>query len=142
MKITDRRIIEFLCKSPVKDFTAIRDTLKYLDGQWTLEEIEYELFNHALGNSLKRKITIKIPNIGTYQASLLFRLAQHMIDFHLVKRRTKKLKSPSGERNKLDDVSITGDPHELNVFYTLTLTGKEVLKIFEAIEQAREGINK
>ena len=52
MKITDKKIIEFLSKSPIKNFECIRDTFKYLDGQWTWGELEYELFDDALGNNL------------------------------------------------------------------------------------------
>lgn len=142
MKITDRKIIEFLYKSPIKSFTTIRDTLSYLNSQWILEDIEYELFNWALGDNINKKITIKVPILGVHGASLLFILTQHARDFHLIKRRTKKLKSPSGDPNELDDISITGHPHELNVFYCLTSSGKEMLKILESIEKAKEEINK
>ena len=43
--LSDARVIDFLSKSPVKNFDTILDVLNYLDGQRIEEEMEYELFD-------------------------------------------------------------------------------------------------
>jgi hypothetical protein len=63
MKLSDERVIEFLWKSPLKSFPAMLDTLRYLNGNWTSEDLEYELFDHALGDNLEDKVKIMVPSI-------------------------------------------------------------------------------
>jgi len=127
MKLTDERIIEFLWKSPVKSFEAIRDTLRYLDGNWCWENIEYELFNEALGDNLDDKASIQVPNIGGITANALLALTWHAKAFYLLRRRVHKIRN-------------TNQPEELVVFYELTPAGKEVLKLLEVIAQIKENL--
>ncbi|MCG2715759.1 MAG: hypothetical protein L6422_05655 [Candidatus Marinimicrobia bacterium] len=128
MKLTDKKIIEFLSKSPIKNFECIRDTFKYLDGQWTWEELEYELFDDALGDNLEKKVKVKVPKIKGIPAYALLSLTwlAKSKSFHLVRRRTKK------EPNSI----LT--PNELIVFYELTHAGREVLSLLDAICIAKE----
>jgi len=128
MKLSDRKIIEFLWKSPVKTFNAILDTLMYLDGQWIWQDLEYELFNEALGDNPDEKISIRIPNIKSIPANSLLNLTRHLCEFQLVRRRVRDVIDPIDQSN------------ELVVFYELTPIGKELLKLFEAIEKAKEKI--
>lgn len=126
MKLTDERIIEFFWKSPVRNFEAIRDTLRYLDGQWIEEDLEYELFNEALGDNPDEKVSIRVPNIGGITANALFGLTWHAKAFHLLRRRVREMRDTMAE------------PDELIVFYELTPAGKEVLRLLEVITQIKE----
>ena len=126
MKLTDERIIEFLWKSPVRNFEAIRDTLRYLDGQWIEEDLEYELFNEALGDNPDEKVSIRVPNIGGITANALFALTWHAKAFHLLRRRVREMRDTMAE------------PDALIVFYELTPAGKEVLRLLEVITQIKE----
>ena len=128
MKLTDRKIIEFLSKSPIQDFEAIRDTLRYLDGNWIWEDIEYELFHEALGDNPEVKISIRVPDIKHIPGNALLHLTWHAEKFDLVRKRVPKMKK------------FPGEPDELVVFYKLTPKGKEVLKLLEAIVQAKEEV--
>lgn len=129
MKLSDRRIIEFLWKSPIKTFDGILDTLRYLEGNWMPEDIEYELFNDALGDNLNKKVRIRVPNIKGMTATSLMNLTWHLFKFHLAKRRVRKA------------IDRTDESIELIVFYELTPAGKEVLKLLEAIERAKEKLS-
>lgn len=126
MKLSDRKIIEFLWKSPVKTFGGILDTLRYLEGQWIWENLEYELFNEALGDNLNRKICIRVPNIKGITANSLLNLTWHLCKFHLARRRVRKA------------TDLTDKSNELVVFYDLTPAGKEVLRLIEGIEKTKE----
>lgn len=129
MKLTDERIIEFLWKSPVKSFEAIRDTLRYLDGKWIWEDLEYELFNEALGDNPDEKVSIRVPNIAGIAANGLLALTWHAKTFHLLRRRVREIRDTRGQ------------PEELVVFYELTPAGKEILKLLEVIVQTKEKIS-
>ena len=123
MKLTDKKITEFLSKSPIKNFECIRDTLKYLDGQWTREELEYELFDDALGDNRENKVKVQVPKIKGIPANALLSLTwlAKSKSFHLIRRRTKK------------EPNLILTPNELIVFYELTPAGKEFLILLEAI---------
>jgi hypothetical protein len=124
MKISDKRIIQFLAKSPLQSFAAMADALRYLDGQWIWEDIEYELFNTALGDNPKGKVSIRVPEIPGIAAYALLNFTWHAKANHVVRRRSRKMESGNYE------------PDEVVVFYELTPTGKRFLKIIEAIETA------
>jgi len=128
MKITDKKIIEFLHKSPIKNFECIRDTFKYLDRQWSWEELEYELFDDAFGDNLENKVKVKVPKIKGIPAYALLSLTwlAKSKSFHLIRRRTKK------ELNSILALN------ELIVFYELTPAGNEVLILLEAICREKE----
>lgn len=129
MKLKDERIIEFLWKSPVRSFEAVQDTLRYLDGQWIYKDLEYELFNEALGDNPDKKVTIRIPNIGGIAANALLTLTWHAKAFHLIRRRVSKT------------IDTGGQPDELITFYELTPAGKEVLRLLEAIVQTKKSLS-
>jgi len=129
MKLTDKKIMEFLCQSPLKSFEAIRDVLRYLDGQWIEEDLEYELFNNALGDNPDEKISVQVPNIRGITANALFALTGHAMAFNLVRRRSREFGDTGGQ------------PEELTVFYELTLAGKEVLKLLKVIAQTKKKIS-
>lgn len=63
MPLNDEKVIEFLAKSPVKSFPAMLDALRYLDGKWIWEELEYELFHEALGENPEQRLQVRIPAI-------------------------------------------------------------------------------
>lgn len=129
MKLSDRKIIEFLGKSPVKTFEATLDTLRYLDGQWIWHELEYELFHDVLGDNPDEKISIRVPNIKGIPGNSLLKLTRHLCEFHLIRRRVRDVLDP------------TDQSRELIVFFEVTPTGKELLKLLEAIEEAKEKIS-
>lgn len=128
MKLTDQRIIEFFWKSPVKSFEAIRDTLRYLNGKWYWEDIEYELFNEALGDNPDDKVSIRVPHVKGIAANALFALTQHAKAFHLLRRRVREMRD------------VLAEPDEIVAFYELTPAGKEVLQLLEVVTQARKEI--
>lgn len=125
MKLTDRRIIEFLHKSPVQSFEAIRDTLRYLEGKWMWEDLEYELFNEALGDNRDEKVSIRVPSVGGITANALLALTWHAKAFHLLRRKVREIRNNRGQ------------PEELVTFYELTPAGREVLKLLEVIIQTK-----
>jgi len=129
MKLSDRKIIEFLGKSPVKTFEAILDTLRYLDGKWIWEDIEYELFHEALGDNPDEKISVRVPNIKSIPGNSLLHLTWHLSKFHLIRRRVRDVLDPRDQTR------------ELVVFFDVTPTGKELLKLLEVIVEAKEKIS-
>jgi len=129
MKLTDKKIIEFLCQSPLKSFEAIRDALRYLDGRWIEEDLEYELFNNVLGDNPDEKISVLVPNMGGITADALFALTGHAKAFNLVRRKSREFGDTGGQSE------------ELTVFYELTPAGKEVLKLLKAIAQTKKKIS-
>lgn len=129
MKLTDKKIIEFLYQSPIKSFEAIRDTLRYLDGQWIEEDLECELFNNALGDNPDEIISVQVPNIGGITANALFAITGHAKAFNLVRRRPREFGDTGGQSE------------ELTVFYELTPAGKEVLKLLKVIAQTKKKIS-
>jgi len=117
MTLSDERIIEFLSKSPVKSFRAMLDVLRYLDGNWIWEDLEYELFDNALDdNSNGGKI--RVPAIRGIAANALLDFAWRALDFHMIRRRPRK-------------VTYESLP-EIIVFYELMPAGKHMIKILEA----------
>ena len=129
MKLSDRKIIEFLGNSPVKTFEAILDTLLYLDGKLIWEDIEYELFHEALGDNPNEKISVRVPNIKSISGNSLLHLTFHLCKFHLVRRRVRYVLDPRDQAR------------ELVVFFDVILTGKELLKLIDAIVKAKEKIS-
>jgi len=64
MTVSDQRIIEFFCKSPIKSFATMVDVLRYLQGGQAIRaDIEYELFDWALGDNPRNKVYIRVPEI-------------------------------------------------------------------------------
>jgi len=129
--LSDARIIDFFSKSPVKSFETIMDVLGYLDGQWIQEEIEYELFNWALGDNAQQKVYIRVPNVGGITSTPLHILTRSLQDFHFVRRRTRAIPSP------LDGP----DGPELITFYELTNAGKKLRHLLMSIEVAKQLLN-
>ena len=118
MNWSDERIIEFLSKSPVRSFSAMLDVLRYLDGNWIWGDLEYELFDNALGDGASEE-KIRVPSIRGIAANALLTFTWLACDFHIIRRR------PRGPR-------LEGQP-EIIVFYELTPAGKHMVKILEAI---------
>ena len=129
MKLSDQRIITFLSKSPIKSFSAMLDTLRYLDGQWIWEDLEYELFNVALGDNPEEKVHVRVPAVRGITASALFAFAWHAKASHLIRRRPRKMRS-----------SQPDEPQEIIVLYELTPAGKEMIKVLEAIQTTRNAL--
>jgi hypothetical protein len=124
-QLTDRRVIEFLSKSPLKSFAAMLDTLRYLDGKWIWEDVEYELFDEPLGANRERKVRIRVPEVQGITANALLAFTWHAKASHLVRRRPRKIRDPRAE------------PDEIVVFYALTPAGKQMIELLRAIETAR-----
>src|SRR5258708_23016947 len=108
MKLTDEKVIEFLWKSAVKSCAAMLDAFRYLDGNWIQEEVEYELFDEALGDNRDQKIKIRVPNVGGITANALLAFAQHAFEFNMIRRRPRAFQK------------FEGEPEEIIVFYELT----------------------
>jgi hypothetical protein len=124
-ELTDRRVIEFLSKSPLKSFAAMLDTLRYLDGKWVWEDVEYELFDEPLGSNRERKVRIRVPEVRGITANALLAFTWHAKASHLIRRRPRKIRDPRAE------------PDEIVVFYALTPAGRQMIKLLQAIETAR-----
>ncbi|HEX9794434.1 MAG TPA: hypothetical protein VGC54_10665 [Planctomycetota bacterium] len=121
MKLSDRRVIEILAKSPLESFAAMLEILQSLDGAWMWEEIEYELFDDSLGDNQEGKISIRVPSTGGISANVLFAFTQHAITFDLVRRR---LWGEQGTRT---------EPAELRACYELTPSGSYMCSLLEAL---------
>jgi hypothetical protein len=118
MTSSDERIIEFLFKSPVKSFSAMLDVLRYLDGNWIWEDLEYELFDNALRDGPDGR-KIRVPAIRGITANALLAFTWHACDFHMIRRRTRTVPSE-------------GQP-EIIVFYQLMPAGKHMIRVLEAV---------
>lgn len=127
MRLSDQRIIQFLAKSPLKSISGMLDVLRYLDGKWIWEDLEYELFNEALGDNPEEKVRIRVPELGgiTANALLAFTWYAKAAPAHLVRRRGRKM------------WSLRGEPEEIAAFYELTPAGEEMIKILESIQAVR-----
>lgn len=123
MKSSDLKVIDFLAKSPLKSFSAMLDVLQYLDGKSIPEEIEYELFNWALGDNPKNRFHVRIPDVPGIGANALFNFAWHCKTFNLIRRRVKKMRD------------FQQDEMELIVFYELTPVGKLMIRLLESLEE-------
>ena len=121
MKLSDARVSEFLCKSPLKTFPARLDALRYLEGNWTWQDSEYELFDDALGNILEDKVKIRVPSIRGIAANALLAFAWYAMAFDVIRRRPWTM-------HKAEN-----DPQELIVFYGLTPSGGYMVKILEVL---------
>jgi len=119
--LTDEKVIEFLWKSPLKYFAAMLDAFRYLDGKWVHGDVEYELFDEALGDNPEQKIPIRVPDIGGIPANALLAFAQHAFAFNLIRRRSRMLRKSANE------------PEEIFVFYELTPSGSYVLRLLEVL---------
>lgn len=119
MTLSDERIIEFLSKSPVKSFCAMLDVLRYLDGNWIWEDLEYELFDNALDDNPDDGEKIRVPSIRGIAANALLDFAWHALDFHMIRRRPRTVLSDSQP--------------EIIVFYELMPAGRHMIKLLEAI---------
>lgn len=129
--LSDARLIDFLSKSPVKNFDTILDVLTYLDGQWIQEDIEYELFNWVLGDNEAERVAIRVPNVGGITSTPLFRLTRVLQNFHYVRRRTQA--TPS----QFDGPDGT----ELIAFYELTNAGRKLRHLLMSIDVAKQLLN-
>lgn len=120
--LSDERIIEFFSKSPVKSFAAILDTLRYLDGNSISQDLEYELFDDALGDDESQKQQVRVPAMHGVSANALLALTQHAVAFDLIRRRTRNMRNAGLE------------PEEIMVFYEVTPSGKYAMQLLEAID--------
>jgi hypothetical protein len=102
------------------------DALRYLDGAWTWEELEYELFDDALGDNQQQQVKIRVPRIRGVAANTLFAFTRHAATFHIIRRRPRTMRDERGQ------------PDEVIVFYELTPAGKSMIKVLEAIVAANE----
>lgn len=121
MKLSDEKVVEFFWKSPVKSFATMLDVLRYMDGNWMQEEVEYELFDEALGDNSAQKVKIRVPQLRGIPANALLAFAWHALAFNLIRRRPKTMQNPDGE------------PQEIIVFYELTPSGGYVVKLLEVL---------
>jgi hypothetical protein len=126
MKLTDEKLIEFLWKSPVKSFAAMLDSLRYLDGNWMWEDLEYELFDDALGDNATQTVKIRVPQIRGIAANALLAFAHHAQVFNLIRRRPKAMQAKPEA------------PEEIIVFYEMTPSGSYVVKVLELLTDITE----
>jgi len=129
--LSDARVIDFLSKVPVKSFDTILDVLHYLDGKWIKEEIEYELFNWALGDNEQQKVAIRVPNVGGITSTPLHILTRLLQDFHFIRRRVRATPSP------LDGP----EGPELIAFYELTNSGRKLRHLLMQIDVGKQLLN-
>jgi hypothetical protein len=122
MKLSDQKFIEFLSKSPLKSFSTMLDALRYIDGNWIPQEIEYELFDDALGDNPGQTAKIRVPVIRGIPANALFAFMQHALAFNLIRRRPKAKRELGGEAHE-----------EIVVFYELTSSGGYAVKLLEIL---------
>ncbi len=101
--------------------------LNYLDGNWIPEEIEYELFDWALGDNEQNKFAINVPNIRGITANMLHRLTRTLQDFNFIRRREREMSSP------LDDSNTP----EVIVFYKLTNTGRKLRDLLKYLVEGK-----
>jgi hypothetical protein len=121
MKLSDARVIEFLWKSPLKSFPAMLNALRYLDGNWTREDLEYEIFDDALGDNLEGKVKIRVPSIRGIAANALLGFAWYATAFDVIRRRPVTMHKSENE------------PEELIVYYGLTPSGEYMVKLLEVL---------
>lgn len=121
MKLSDEKVIEFLWKSPVKSFAAMSDALRYLDGKWIEEGVEYELFDEALGDNSEERVQIRVPQIRGIPANALLAFAHHAQTFNLIRKRPKSMEGRIGE------------PREVIAFYELTPSGVYIAKVLDQL---------
>jgi hypothetical protein len=120
MKLSDERVIEFLSKSPVKSFSTMLDALRYLDGKSIQLDVEYELFDEALGDNPEDTIKIRVPQLRGIAANALLAFAWHAKSFNLVRRRARAMKE-------------SAEPQDMVVFYELTPSGVYAVKVLEVL---------
>ena len=130
--LSDARIIEILAKSPVKSFNVLLDVLNYIDGQCILEDIEYEMFDWALGDNEQNATTIKVHNISGMPAIMLHKLTRTLQHFNLVRRRVRRTESQFNEPDGLDIIAV----------YQLTNSGRKFRELLQCIVQGKEQIVK
>jgi hypothetical protein len=124
MALTDERVIEFFAKSPVRSFVAMLDSLRYLDGNWIWEALEYELFDEALGDNPEERLQIRVPAIRGIAANALLAFSGHAAAFHVVRRRPRSVQG------------FADQPQEIIVFYELTSAGRYMVRLLEALAGA------
>ncbi len=129
--LSDARVIDFLSKSPVKNFDTILDVLNYLDGQRIEEEVEYELFDWALGDNEQQKVSIRVPNVGGITSTPLHILTRLLQVFHFIRRRVRATQPP------LDGP----DGPELIAFYELTNSGRKLRHLLMQIDVGKQLLN-
>ncbi len=129
--LSDARVIDFLSKSPVKNFDTILDVLNYLDGQRIEEEMEYELFDWALGDNEQQKVSIRVPNVGGITSTPLHILTRLLQVFHFIRRRVRATLPP------LDGP----DGPELIAFYELTNPGRKLRHLLMQIDVGKQLLN-
>jgi hypothetical protein len=122
MKLSDETIINFLSRSPLKSFAAMLDALHYLDGVSIPCDVEFELFNRAIGNNAEGQPNVSVPRIRGIPANLLLAFAEHAHSSNVVRKRPPAV--------------LGKEPEELKLLYELTPSGRYVLKILEALTDA------
>jgi hypothetical protein len=121
MKLSDARVSEFLWKSPLKSFPAMFDALRYLDGNLAWEDLQYEIFDDALGDNLEDRVKIWVPSIRGIAANALLAFAWYGTAFDVVRRRPRTMHKSEHE------------PQEIIVFYGLTPLGAYMVNILEVL---------
>ena len=114
----------------MKSFAAMLDALRYLDGKWMQKEVEYELFDEALGDNATETVKVRVPQIRGIAAKALFAFAHHAQLFNLIRRRPKAM------------AAQLGGPEEIIVFYELTPSGSYVVKVLEILTDISERIER
>jgi hypothetical protein len=119
MKLSDETIINFLSRSPLKSFAAMLDALHYLDGVSIPCDVEFELFNRAIGNNAEGHPKVSVPRIRGIPANLLLAFAEHAHCSNVVRKRPPAV--------------LSKEPEELKLLYELTPSGRYVVKILAVL---------
>ena len=119
MKVSDERVIEFLSGGPLKSFAATLDALRYLDGVSIPHDVEFELFDDALGDNAEGEFKIRVPEIRGIPASALLSFVRYAQAFNIVRRRPRTV--------------LSNAPEEIEGLYELTPSGRYVVKILEVL---------
>ena len=122
MKLSDEKVIEFLSSSPLKSFAGMLDALRYMDDVPVPYESESELVDDALGDDVKEQPQVRVPEIRGIPPIALLAFVEHAHAFEVLKRHP---------RIRLDKA-----PQKISLLYELTPSGRYILKILEALNDA------
>ena len=89
MKLSDERVIEFLCGSPLKSFGGTLDALRYVDEVPVPYESESELVDDALGDDVEEGPKVRVPEIHGIPPIALLAFIEHAHSFGVLKRRSR-----------------------------------------------------
>lgn len=111
---TDRKIIEFLEKSPLRSFSAMRDALRFWDDRVIPEVMAHEVLDD-----------VRLVGIRGDDSRAMWGFEGHAREFGYLRRRVRRTKSPLSE--DVEEVMEWG----------LTQSGSHLLKLLEVIAKTR-----